>query len=80
MPQWISPCIQYIAFYIHPKSYKKIDEYWRTYSGKRKINKVLTNSSRCNTHALTNGATDTKYLPFYKMFKFFHYAKILKIY
>jgi hypothetical protein len=79
MPQRVPPSIQHIPFYIHPKSQEKIHQNRRANSSKGKINKILTNGCGSNTHTLTNGATNTIYLPLYEMFKPFHANLLIQI-
>ena len=68
----IPPRIENIAFYIHPKSKKKVNDYRRTYSCKGEVNKIFTNGSSGNSHPFTNGSANSENMPLNKMFYFIH--------
>jgi hypothetical protein len=67
MPNRISPSIENITFDIHPKSYKEIDNHWRTHGDKRNVNKILSNNRSRYTQTLPYSSADTKNMPFNKV-------------
>lgn len=79
IPQWITPGVFYIVFNVHPESTKKIKDYWRTQGQKRDINKISPDNRSGYSHFFTNSSTNAKYLPFYKVFYFIHFAKLKNI-
>ena len=74
--QRISPGIKDIALYIHPESYKKIDDHRGTQGHKGHIDKILADGGCGNAHLFPNGRTYAKYMPFNKMLKAVHTAKL----
>jgi len=76
MPQWIPPRIKNISLDVHPKSNKKINNNRRAKCHERHVDKILTDGSSGNAHFFANGRTYTKYVPFNKMFKAIHTAKL----
>jgi hypothetical protein len=74
--QWVTPGIQDVILYVHPKSDKKVKNYRRAHCKKRNINKIFSDGRRRHPHSFPNSAANTKYMPLDKIPKPVHYANI----
>jgi hypothetical protein len=73
----IAPRIFDVIFYVHPESKDQVKDYRRAESKERDINKIFANRRSGDAHSFTNGSTNSKHLPFYKVFYFIHFPKLI---
>jgi len=72
----ISPRRLYILSHISPESQYHIDNNRGTHRQQGCVDKILADAARCNAHAVANSGTNTKGIPFNKVFEFVHTANL----
>jgi hypothetical protein len=76
IPYRVSFCIKNVPLYIYPECNKKINNYRGAHGNKRYVDKIFSYGRCGNTHFFANGGANPKNMPFNKIFKPVHTAKI----
>jgi hypothetical protein len=74
--QGISSCIKNIPLYIHPERDKEINHNRGPHSKKGNINKIFTYGRGSNAQLISDSGTNSKNMPFNKIFKPVHAANL----
>ena len=74
--QGIAPGIENVAFNIHPKSDKQVDNNGRPHCYKSDIDKIFADGGSSDSKAFANCSANTEYMPFNKMPEIFHITNL----